>query len=220
MEGLFTHVRDHVASGWTWLWSELPMLAAAFRRFHRLNRRFDAIVARHHAGALPQARGVAVRGRTAERRPSVLPHRRGWALTISFAVLRSYELQEMLEDPETAASVAAIPQLGSIYRPLCHMLNVKEPAWLRLPNRRIPKPPKPKRILVRLGAGQLWRGPTVMWPREADAKKFDAKIWIYPHELEERPQRSGKATKPRKPRQRPQPHCGYEITLKVSFSLT
>jgi hypothetical protein len=191
MEGLFTHVSNHIAWGWAWLWTGVPYAAAAFRRFHRLNRRYDAIVAAFNAGTLPTPgsltpRDAATARPTTEPRPQVLSRRRGWARNIAHGVLGAFELEDVLEDPDTEAAVAAIPQLGRIYRPLCHALNVKEPAWLRLPNRRAPRPPKPKRILIRLGAGQLWRGPTTMWPREEDAKKFDAKTWVYPHELEER----------------------------------
>ncbi len=190
MEGLFTHVR-HIAWGWAWLWTGVPYAAAAFRRFHRLNRRFDAIVASFNAGTLPTPgsrtpRDPASARPTTDQRPQVLSRRRGWARNLAHGGLSAFELEDILEDPDTEAAVAAVSQLNPhLHRPLLRAQR-EGPAWLRLPNRRPPRSPKPKRILIRLGAGQLWRGPSGIWQREEDAKKFDAKTWVYPHELEER----------------------------------
>jgi hypothetical protein len=111
---------------------------------------------------------------------------------------RHYELEEMLDDPETAAQVADAPQLGSVLRPMCRMLAVKPPAWLRLPRRARPSvakfPPAPEWLVsepgaelradgsvwMRLGASNHWRpgfGQTL-----EEAQKFDPPVRIWPRE--------------------------------------
>jgi hypothetical protein len=78
---------------------------------------------------------------------------------------RHYELEELLEDPEMASLVAGAPRLGRELRPLCRMLAVKPPEWLRLPRRaprRVePPPPAPDWLLAEPGAelrsdGSVW----------------------------------------------------------------
>jgi hypothetical protein len=55
----------------------------------------------------------------------------------------------MLQDPEARALAEAAPQAGRLFRPLCHMLGLDQPEWLRLPKRprkpRKPRPPKPRK---------------------------------------------------------------------------
>jgi hypothetical protein len=181
---------EWVAGGCAWLFIDFALIKLFWRRMRRLNRRFARIVGAWHAGTVPPP------GRTRPARPAALRERapdplrtHGWvSKTISRAFVRAWDLEELLADPELQTLVAEAPQAGGVLRPLCRLLAVKQPAWLRLPRRpRAPRPPKPKRILLRLGAGQLWRGPAGIWPREEDAKKFDAKIWVYPHELEKWP---------------------------------
>ena len=97
------------------------------------------------------------------------------------AMVRRFDLVEMLDDPETAAIVAVAPQLGRVLRPLCRMLAVKQPTWLRLPRRRASKPPpRPRPTIIRLGAGELWRAPGGTWETREEAQKFDAKIRVWP----------------------------------------
>ena len=190
--GLFAHVSVVAAAGWGWV--EVPVITQIWRRIYRLNRRFIAIMAAFEAGTLPAARPSAPR-RRATARPhgdeplsEQLPEYYGWvARTISRAFFSRFELEEMFEDPATEALVAAVPQLGSVFRPLCHMLETRPPAWLRRPRR--PRPRKPSRgtpTVIRLGAGDLWRGPSGIWQREEDVRKFDAKTWVYPDELDGR----------------------------------
>jgi hypothetical protein len=50
-------------------------------------------------------------------------------------------LNRLLADPEMAQLAAAAPQAGRILRPLCRMLRVKRPAYLR-PPRRAPAQPE------------------------------------------------------------------------------
>ena len=176
-----------VAGGYAWFFIDLHLISLFWRRMRRLNRRFARIVAAWHAGTLPTAAGP----RRARKRPAAPrapdPLRgHGWVYhNIANSFLRAWDLEEMLaSDPDLQTLVAEAPRAGGVLRSLCHMLAVKQPAWLRLPPRiRAKRPPKPKRILLRLGAGQLWRGPSGIWQREEDVKKFDAKTWVYPHEL-------------------------------------
>jgi hypothetical protein len=113
-------------------------------------------------------------------------------------MIPGYELEKLVEDPELQALVAAAPQLGRVLRPLCHMLAVKLPPWLRLPRRpRRPvekHPPAPDWLVnepgaelrpdgtvwMRLGASTIWRpgsGQTL-----AEAQKFDRPRRIWPRE--------------------------------------
>jgi hypothetical protein len=51
-------------------------------------------------------------------------------------------LNQMVEgEAEVKALVAASPEAGRILRPMCHMVGLKVPEWLRLPRR----PRKPRR---------------------------------------------------------------------------
>jgi hypothetical protein len=180
-----------VAGGCAWLFIDFALIKLFWRRLRRLNRKFARIVAAWQAGTLPPAGSPRpARARPAaprERAPDPM-RTHGWvSKTISRAFVRAWDLEEMLDDPELQTLVAEAPLAGRVLRPLCHLLAVKQPEWLRLPHRpRAPRPrkPRPKRILVRLGAGQLWRGPTPIWPTLEAAQKFDAKIWISPDELE------------------------------------
>jgi len=126
------------------------------------------------AGSAPVAPEERPRA-AAEPPPLALPRRVGWVLqTIFGTLIPGYELEKMVEDPELAALVADVPQLGRVLRPLCHMLAIRLPVWLRLP--------RPRPTLIRLGAGQLWRGPSGLWPTREQAEKFDAKILVWPDE--------------------------------------
>ena len=124
----------------------------------------------------------------------------GWVIyAVSWFVnMRHFELKEMLEEPATEALVASAPELGRVLRPLCQMVAVKPPAWLRLPRRprrraaKPPVPPPPDCVLnapgailrpdgtvwLRLGASNLWRpeyGGTL-----EQAQKFDPPVRIWP----------------------------------------
>jgi hypothetical protein len=114
-----------------------------------------------------------------------------------FVNVRRYELEEMLDDPETAALVAGAPRLGRVLRPLCRMLAVKPPNWLRLPRRArcrvvVDHPPPPDWLVnepgaevradgsvwMRLGASTKWRpgcGETL-----EEARKLDPPVRIWP----------------------------------------
>jgi hypothetical protein len=205
IEGLYTCVSDAVGYGF----AEIPLVVLLWRRLHRMASRFASILARLRAGTLPApgsarrspapARPAAASHPSQGPRPMELPRRVGWVThEISMAVFRRYDLEDLLEHPETPALVAAAPQLGRILRPLCHMMAIRPPPWLRLPRRprrRIEKnPPAPDWLVnepgaelradgtvwMRLGASTLWRpgcGQTL-----EEARKFDRPRRIWPRE--------------------------------------
>ena len=136
-----------------WGWTPIPLIKLLWRRLRRMKHRFASIMARLEAGTLPppgSARRSPATCRPAGSRPPELPNRYGWvSMTIDRAFLRSWDLEEILDDPDTAEKVAAAPQLGSVLRPACRMLGVKPPPWLRLPRR-------PRRPVVNLYPAPDW----------------------------------------------------------------
>jgi hypothetical protein len=201
MEGLFNDVAREIPKGWVYI----PMIVLVWRRLHRMRARFASILARFRAGTLP-APGAARRPPAADRpadgsdpspRPLKLPQHSGWLIhSVSWLLtIRRYELEEMLDDPEAAAFVADAPQAGSVLRPMCRMLAVKQPPWLRRPRRRVvkpPPPPPPDWVVNQPGAilhadGTVWQrwGASTLW-RPGDpgtleqAQKFDRPRQIWP----------------------------------------
>ena len=205
VEGLFADITTRATNPWFPLAVvELALIKLIWRRLRRMSRRFAAIMAQLRAGTLPEAGSAPER--PAAARPAGSPRSRepwrcfGWVIyAVSWFVWnRHYELEEMLEDPETATQVAAAPQLGSVLRPMCQMLAVKPPAWLRLPRRarRVVErfPPAPDWLVnapgaelradgtvwMRLGASTHWRpgcGQTL-----EEAQKFDPPVRIWPRD--------------------------------------
>jgi hypothetical protein len=173
-----------VAASVVWGWVAIPLIKLLWRRLRHMNARFASVMARFRAGTLPapgSARRLASVRPASSPRPPDLPRRVGWVVqVISGALIWGYELEKMVDDPELAAIVADAPQIGGVLRPLCRMLAVKPPAWLRLPRRRALRPPRPRPTVLRLGAGELWRGPDSLWPTREEAQKFDAKIRVWP----------------------------------------
>ncbi len=157
IEGLRSDVRYRLAGGWfpEALAERVPIILL-WRRLRRLSRRFHAIMAKYRAGAVPEA--VSATPRAAAARPAGSPRakklsqRFGWAIyAVSWFVWgRRYEMEEMLEIPETAVMVGDAPEFGSVFRPMCQMLHVKPPVWLKLPRReRKPRKPRPSRAVER-----------------------------------------------------------------------
>jgi hypothetical protein len=221
VEGLMNDVQAEVR----WAWVPIPLIKLFWRRLRRMKARFASIMARFNAGTLP-APGSARRDPApdppaevpspgdasnppAEPPPAAgpppleLPRYPGWVIrTICGTNLRQFELEDILEDPETPAYVADLPQLGGMLRAMCRMLGVKKPPWLRLPRR--PRPPRPSRRRVippapdwainapgailkpdgtvwqRWGASTTWRpgfGVTL-----EEAQKFDRPRQIWPQD--------------------------------------
>jgi hypothetical protein len=204
---LIEALMNDVAAEVVWGWTSILLIKLLWRRFRHMKARFASIMARFHAGTLPKAgspptpcsspRRATTPRPAAAVPPLVLPRRKGWVLeTINGTMIPGYELEKMVEDPELEALVADAPQLGRVLRPLCRMLAVKLPPWLRLPRRpRRPAekhPPAPDWLVnepgaelradgtvwMRLGASTIWRpgsGQTL-----AEAQKFDRPRRIWP----------------------------------------
>jgi hypothetical protein len=197
MEGLMNDVHLEVC----WGWVPIPLIKLLWRRLRRMKHRFASIMARLEAGTLPPP-GSARRPRSPDKpsrqpRSPGLPHRYGWlSMTIDRAFLRSWDLEEILDDPEMAEKLADAPQLGSVLRPACRMLGIKPPPWLRLSRRKrrpiekIPPPPDwlvnepgaelraDNSVWMRLGASSKWRpghGETL-----EQARKLDQPVRIWP----------------------------------------
>ena len=202
IERLFGDIETRATNPWGRLtFVELLLIKLIWRRLRRMRRRFATILAHLRAGTLPPPSDRA--SRPAADRPARPPRpsrRFGWVIhAISYFVwMRHYELQELLDDPETQPLVAAAPQLGSVLRPLCRMLKVRPPTWLQ-PKRRAPRPvetfpPAPEWLVnepgadlrpdgtvwMRLGSSTHWRpgyGQTL-----EEAQKIDPPRRIWPRD--------------------------------------
>ena len=194
IEELMTYVQADV-------WCAIEVITLFLLRLGRIKRRFDSIMARYRAGTL-DAPG-RVRRPAVERaivgwvEKEVLSTRCGSLLAISRTVIPGYELEKMVDTTELEALYAEVPQIGRVLRPLCHMLAVRMPAWLRLPRkprRRVKKeiPPAPDYVLadpdaivkpdgtvwMHMGSSRHWkpgRGETL-----EEARKFDPPRRIWP----------------------------------------
>ena len=214
IKGLLSDVVAEVPMGWV----AKPLIKLLWWRLRRMSARFAAIMAQYQAGTLPapaarrspapaapaDASGPPAEPRPAARpRPLELPRRVGWvAQKIYGAEVWAGQLKEMLADPRLPAAVADAPQLGGVLRPMCRMMGVKKPAWLRLPRR--PRRARPRRVVthppppdwlvnepgamlradgtvwMRFGASTMWRpghGETL-----EEAQKFDPPVRIWPRD--------------------------------------
>jgi hypothetical protein len=129
----------------------IPLIDLIWPRMMRLLRRIDRLTLQWEADRLPAPRAKRP---TASRPPAPPPAVKtpsgfGWLnRLIPGAHIGAGHLSWLLEDPESEvrALVAAAPQAGRLFRPLCHILGVTPPAWLALPKRpRKPRPPRPPR---------------------------------------------------------------------------
>ena len=142
---------------WTLLWLRLQRLQS------RLTRLYD----RWQSNTLPKPRVRTTTRRESVRppppqipefphpgtplvdAPARLPTGHGWVVhRLPEAGPSAGRLHDMLQDPHTRDFVAAAPQAARLLRPLCRMLAVDQPAWLKLPPRprraRTPRPRKPR----------------------------------------------------------------------------
>ena len=118
-------------------WSR-PLVAAAQARVRRLGERFASLCARASAGKFHARRRGAARGPdvAARERPAILPATLRWLMQAVGAAFHCAEpLKRLLDDPAMAELVATAPQAGTILRPLCRMVGVKRPAYLRAARR-------------------------------------------------------------------------------------
>jgi hypothetical protein len=119
-------------------WAE-PLVSAAQGRVRRLGERFALLAARASGRKFSRVRrqGTARGPATVRRRPAIFLPTIPWLMQAVGAALHCGEpLRQLLDDPEMAQLVAAAPQAGRILRPLCRMLRVKRPAYLRRARRR------------------------------------------------------------------------------------
>lgn len=110
--------------------------------------RFDRVMARLAAGHRPS--GATTASRPAHRRatprpPRLYPTNRFWLVTALRHEAAGYgsQLNHLLNEPETAALIAAAPQAARLLRPLCRMLGIA-PAALQAPPRRPPAAAAPR----------------------------------------------------------------------------
>ncbi len=117
--------------------------------------RLDRLVAHFRAGTLPTKRPSRARHprpQPTSRRdqpPLRLPRGHAWLVRL---IQRTAQfggpIEALINSPEGAALLAAAPQAGRIFRPLCRMLGIDPPTSIRLPPRprpKRPRPPKPPR---------------------------------------------------------------------------
>jgi hypothetical protein len=143
-------LREGVARG-PW---ELVRLTG--NRIRRLERRFNALLARWRAGTLPvvgvvghevtlllyplpQGEGDSNNGAAVAKRAAWgFPRGWGWISRQLAPVTGPHCVGTLClawEEPEMAAFFAAAPQVGRILRPLAHMIGAPLPKWLQLPKR-------------------------------------------------------------------------------------
>ena len=131
---------------------EAALAWAIWHRVRALGDRLIALAERVRAGRLPrrsmrhgtsprpsresgevrEAGEPTVRGATSGPPAASLPRAFGWVRRM-LPETGQYAgaLRFLLSDPETAALVEKAPEAGRILRPLCHLLGVQAPAFLR-----------------------------------------------------------------------------------------
>jgi hypothetical protein len=145
-----------------------PLLGAMTQRLWRLWARLRTAFTRWQAGTLrpPRPRpsragapaAVAPPDRLAGLPPGdwrllkrLLPRDFGWLKRVMPNLMPyAHAFIDLVADAETQALVAAAPQVGRILRPLCHMLGLPLPEWLKLPKRvRVRKKDTSPRLIPR-----------------------------------------------------------------------
>ena len=118
-----------------------PLLLLIFARLRRLADRFASLAARVEAqmiqaGPLPPPRPSRPAAGATQRtsRKTRLPQSFAWLIRlVPGTAAYSGQVQALVANPQTAALLAAAPQAGRILRPLCRMLAIPLPDYLRLP---------------------------------------------------------------------------------------
>ena len=128
----------------------VPHTLLLWGRLKRAIGRINRLIARLAAGRLRPSRSdsrprpPALPRPPTLPRPPDLPRTRIWLVRELGYMAAGYgsQLEALLNDPETAALLAAAPSAGRTLRPLCRMLGVALPAFLQLP----PRPPRPRPV--------------------------------------------------------------------------
>ena len=127
-----------------------PLLILIYWRLRRTVARLDRIAQLWTAGTLPKPQPARATRPTeappaaepAKPRPYV-PGANAWLFRLAQRTAQyTGQFEIFLANPETQALVAAAPQAGRLLRPLCTMLGLKPPEYLRRP-RRTPNPARP-----------------------------------------------------------------------------
>ena len=155
MAGMAAVVAHHVAGLRAISSALVPMLSLLTWRLGRVAQRLDRLMLRWQAGTLPQPRPVRAPRRrpAAEASPPIyvppiyVPQGHAWLIHLVQPTAQYMpQLERFLADPQTRALVAAAPQAGRLLRPLCRMLAIAPPEWLRLPARPRPLQPAPVQL--------------------------------------------------------------------------
>ena len=137
---------------WSLLWYRLQRLSSRFCRLYdrwqsntlptprpRTARRADATC--RPRPAPPQVPEFPHPGTKLVDAPRQLPRGHGWVVRrIPEACPSAGRLFDLLRQAQTREFVQAVPQAARLLRPLCRMLAVDLPEWLKLPPR--PRPPR------------------------------------------------------------------------------
>jgi len=121
-----------------------PLLVLVHHRLARMIHRLDAIARHVEARILrmprlrPAARVPSPQAPCAQR-PYIPTGRFSLILLAQRTAQYTGQVQAFLATPETRALVAAAPQAGRVLRPLCRMLGLTPPDYLRLPPRARPR---------------------------------------------------------------------------------
>ena len=153
MAGMAAVVAHHVAGLRAISSALVPMLSLLTWRLGRIAQRLDRLMLRWQAGTLPRPRPPHAPRPAAEASPCInvprinvppiyVPQGHAWLIRLVQPTAQYIpQLERFLADPQTRALVAAAPQAGRLLRPLCRMLAIAPPDWLRLPAR--PARPRP-----------------------------------------------------------------------------
>jgi len=124
-----------------------PLLRRIQDHIARLVFRLERLVQRHDSGRLapPRPRAPRPDPKPRERQES-LPRARAWLIRhVQRTAQFTGQVEAFLARPDAQALVATAPQAGRILRPLCHMLGLDAPPWLRLPGTPARQDPCPRR---------------------------------------------------------------------------
>ncbi len=129
------------------------LLVAVWGRIGRMRTRLERLIRLWRAGMLPKPRkSRAGEVRVRVRTPSVIPTVPGWlVVAVRAAAPIGAGLEQMLSEAECVAFLAACPQAGRIFRPLCRMLGVGAKAARVRKDRPVWVAPRSAPVVVQAG---------------------------------------------------------------------
>lgn len=113
------------------------IIVALCTRINRMSARFARLMARLPAATATRAPRPSRSGQPGGPPPTSIPSARGWLVAELGYRAAGYgsQLNHLLNEPETVALLAQIPQVGRILRPVCRMLGIRPAS---IPNLRRP----------------------------------------------------------------------------------